>query len=55
MLETGGWFYPVLFVIGLIVVCTAMELLSVAVTDKAAGKALYRSPGSTRDGRQKAA
>ena len=36
MFDTGGWLYPVLLSVGLIVVCTAMELLSVAITEKAA-------------------
>lgn len=41
----SGWLYPILLSIGAIVVCTAMELLSVAVADKAARKIVYAGPG----------
>jgi hypothetical protein len=55
MFDTGGWFYPVLLSIGLIVVCTAMELLSVALTDKAVRNTVNANPGFKSVGPQKAA
>ena len=51
----GTVFYPVLLSLAAFVVCTAMELLSVAIADKAAGKTVSAGPGLTGDGQQKAA
>ena len=55
MFDTGGWFYPLLLSIGLFVVCTAMELLSVVLTDKPVRSTVNANPGFKSVGRQKAA
>ncbi len=51
----AGWLYPILLSIGAIVVCTAMELLSLAIADKAVRTTVYAGPGFKGDGQQKAA
>lgn len=50
-----GWLYPVLLIIGAIVVCTAGELFTIAICDKAAGKTVYAIPDFKREGQPKAA